>query len=228
MRMTTSPRIFRGFLFAHTYSFCYSFHMTIKSKTVGMVGTNSYYIVYNGKGYLIDAPDRVGRWIKELKDENYTIDYILLTHGHFDHVMGLSEILEYFPKAEIYLSKEDESLVKEGNKSILSSFGIPLYLYSLPSPFVYSDYPSSLGPFSVIKTPGHTKGGVCLYSEENAILFSGDTLFEDGEGRTDLGGDWSILMDSLRRLCLLREDTTVFPGHGGKTDIRSEKRRLGF
>ena len=193
-----------------------------------MVGTNSYYVTYNDKGYLIDAPDGIGKWIRELKTEGYSLDYILLTHGHFDHVMGLEEVLSIFPDAEVYIAEEDENLVQEGNKEILSSFGIPLSLYSIPSPFVYHDYSSSIGPFKVIKTPGHTKGGVCLYREEENILFSGDTLFEDGEGRTDLGGDWRELVQSLKNLALLPENTTVFPGHGGKTDIKREKMRLGF
>ena len=193
-----------------------------------MVGTNSYYVTYNDKGYLIDAPDGIGKWIRELKTEGYSLDYILLTHGHFDHVMGLEEVLSIFPDAEVYIAEEDENLVQEGNKEILSSFGIPLSLYSIPSPFVYHDYSSSIGPFKVIKTPGHTKGGVCLYMEEENILFSGDTLFEDGEGRTDLGGDWRELVQSLKNLALLPENTTVFPGHGGKTDIKREKMRLGF
>ena len=193
-----------------------------------MVGTNSYYVTYNDKGYLIDAPDGIGKWIRELKTEGYSLDYILLTHGHFDHVMGLEEVLSIFPDAEVYIAAEDENLVQEGNKEILSSFGIPLSLYSIPSPFVYHDYSSSIGPFKVIKTPGHTKGGVCLYREEENILFSGDTLFEDGEGRTDLGGDWRELVQSLKNLALLPENTTVFPGHGGKTDIKREKMRLGF
>ena len=193
-----------------------------------MVGTNSYYVTYNDKGYLIDAPDGIGKWIRELKTEGYSLDYILLTHGHFDHVMGLEEVLFIFPDAEVYIASEDENLVQEGNKEILSSFGIPLSLYSIPSPFVYHDYSSSIGPFKVIKTPGHTKGGVCLYIEEENILFSGDTLFEDGEGRTDLGGDWRELVQSLKNLALLPENTTVFPGHGGKTDIKREKMRLGF
>ena len=193
-----------------------------------MVGTNSYYVTYNDKGYLIDAPDGIGKWIRELKTEGYSLDYILLTHGHFDHVMGLEEVLFIFPDAEVYIAAEDENLVQEGNKEILSSFGIPLSLYSIPSPFVYHDYSSSIGPFKVIKTPGHTKGGVCLYREDENILFSGDTLFEDGEGRTDLGGDWRELVQSLKNLALLPENTTVFPGHGGKTDIKREKMRLGF
>lgn len=193
-----------------------------------MVGTNSYYVTYNDKGYLIDAPDGIGKWIRELKTEEYSLDFILLTHGHFDHVMGLEEVLSIFPDAEVYIAEEDENLVQEGNKEILSSFGIPLSLYSIPSPFVYHDYSSSIGPFKVIKTPGHTKGGVCLYIEEENILFSGDTLFEDGEGRTDLGGDWRELVQSLKNLALLPENTTVFPGHGGKTDIKREKMRLGF
>ena len=224
----TTPRSPRGLIFAFISSFCYHSSMEIKQEVSGMVGTNSYYYECNGKGYLIDAPDGIGSWAERLKKDGKTIDYILLTHGHFDHVMGIVEVLSLFPKAEIYLDKEDESLVTEKNKAILSYFGIPLSLYSIPSPFLYHDYPSTLGPFTVLKTPGHTKGGVCLLDEEEGILFSGDTLFQNGEGRTDLGGNWKELEESLKNLSLLSEKTTVFPGHGGKTDIKSEKRRLGF
>ena len=73
-----------------------------------MVGTNSYYVNYNDEGYLIDAPDGIGKWTRELKVEGYPLDYILLTHGHFDHVMGLEEVLSVYPEAAIYLSSAPE------------------------------------------------------------------------------------------------------------------------
>ena len=204
--------------------------MLIKTLPVGHLGTNCYVVTDENtlNCAVIDPGEESNTILDYIESNHLHCKLILLTHGHFDHVMGIVEVLSLFPKAEIYLDKEDESLVTEKNKAILSYFGIPLSLYSIPSPFLYHDYPSSLGPFTVLKTPGHTKGGVCLLDEEEGILFSGDTLFQNGEGRTDLGGNWKKLEESLKNLSLLSEKTTVFPGHGGKTDIKSEKRRLGF
>ena len=204
--------------------------MIIKPVIVGWLHTNCYILgdEQTKTCAVIDPGQKADQILAAVEELGYAVNMILLTHGHFDHVMGIVEVLSLFPKAEIYLDKEDESLVTEKNKAILSYFGIPLSLYSIPSPFLYHDYPSSLGPFTVLKTPGHTKGGVCLLDEEEGILFSGDTLFQNGEGRTDLGGNWKELEESLKNLSLLSEKTTVFPGHGGKTDIKSEKRRLGF
>ena len=220
--MPRIPGVFSSLLF------CYSLHMNLETYCCGMVETNSYFFKDNGKGYLIDAPDSIGPWIKEIKDRGDDIDYILLTHGHFDHTMGINEILSVFPKAKVYISKEDHYLLEEENKKILISFGIPTSLYSIPLVSTFEDYPPVLGPFEVIKTPGHTKGGVCLYNKMENILFSGDTLFQYGEGRTDLGGNWGELMASLKKICLLDGETIVLPGHGGRTRISTERERLGF
>ena len=201
--------------------------MTIETNTSGMVGTNSYY-VKDKKGYIIDAPDGIGPWVKKIKERGDEVNYVLLTHGHFDHVMGLKEILSSFPEAEIYISKEDHPLLISDNLRILSSFGIPLSLYSMPEISLFNSYKDTLGPFEIIPTPGHTKGGVSLYIRSEGILFSGDTLFQGGEGRTDLGGNWRELMASLKKICTLDNKTIVLPGHGGRTTIKYEMERLGF
>ena len=84
------------------------------------------------------------------------------------------------------------------------------------------------GPFTVLHTPGHTKGSICLYSREDRVLFSGDTLFRHSYGRTDLGGSEAQIMKSLRRLLQLDGDTTVYPGHDEPTVISDEKAYFGF
>ena len=202
--------------------------MVLNMNVSGIVATNAYYLEEDGKGYLIDAPDGIGSWIGKLKDEGKRIDAVLLTHGHFDHVMGLVEVKKIFPDASVYLRNEDWQMVKQDNLKFLSFFGIPLSLYHIPEDMEFLDYPYENYSFRFIPTPGHTKGGVSILWKDNGILFSGDTLFQMGEGRSDLGGDRETLMASIRKLSLLPPETIVLPGHGGRTTIGGEARRLGF
>lgn len=199
--------------------------MRITEKTCGMVMTNSYLLEGNGHIYLIDAPDGNEEMEKLIKEKG-RLDGILLTHGHFDHVMGIGNILSLFPSTPVYLDENDHDMLKNGNRKYLTLFGIPLSLYDIPEDINLLDYPGKIGDIEIIRTPGHTPGSVSLYIKDEGILFSGDTLFSMGEGRTDLGGNYSLLIKSLSFLCTLPGGTKVLPGHGGYTTIREEKNRL--
>lgn len=199
--------------------------MRITEKTSGMVMTNSYLLKKGEHIYLIDAPDGNEEMAK-LINERGRLDAILLTHGHFDHVMGLKNILSLFPSTPVYLDKNDHEMLLEGNIEFLSSFGIPLSLYDIPHDIKLLDYPEEIDNIKIIRTPGHTLGSVCLFLREENIIFSGDTLFSGGEGRTDLGGNYTSLIASLKTLCTLPGETKILPGHGGYTTIKEEKNRL--
>ncbi len=214
-----SPEENRAFL-------CYNFHMKITNISSGICSTNSYLVELGGNIYLIDAPDDNGEMLSILKDKG-KLTAVLLTHGHFDHTMGLESILKAFPSTSVYLNENDFYFIKDGgNSAILSSFGMD-GIYTLPSTILLTPYPDTIDGIKVIPTPGHTPGSVSLYIKDEGVLFSGDTLFLSGEGRTDLGGDWEELKKSLRKILIdLPEETTVLPGHGGYTTIKSEKKRL--
>ncbi len=199
--------------------------MRITEKTSGLVMTNSYLLEREEHIYLIDAPDGNEEMEKLIKEKG-RLDGILLTHGHFDHVMGIWNILSLFPSTPVYLDKNDHDMLNNGNRKYLTLFGIPLSLYDIPEDINLLDYPKRIGDIEVTRTPGHTPGSVSLYIKDEGILFSGDTLFSMGEGRTDLGGDYSLLIKSLSLLCSLPGETKVLPGHGGYTTIREEKNRL--
>ncbi|MBR6305954.1 MAG: MBL fold metallo-hydrolase [Bacteroidales bacterium] len=158
-----------------------------------------------------------------LQEHSLTPEAILLTHGHFDHVWGVNALQEKYP-VPVYMNGADREILERG-ASIFA--GIPA-LKSLKVDFSWKELPDSIicggVSWKVLRTPGHTPGGVCYYSEENSLLISGDTLFAGAIGRTDLvGGDYDAIMRSiLGTVMVLPGDTDVIPGHGQPTSIARE------
>ena len=150
--------------------------------------------------------------LDKLEDLGLTAQAILLTHGHFDHVGGVKAIAAE-TGCEVYLCADDLSMPP------MMTAG-PLYY---TKPYAEGDTLHLAGlTIHVRHTPGHTPGSVCLLAED--ALFSGDTLFAGSCGRTDLpGGDWALIVKSLRRLSAFETDYRVFPGHGESTTLAEEK-----
>ncbi len=206
--------------------------MKIQPFVTGPYGTCTYVLYeYDGNAcVIIDAPFPFEKPLSFIKDNSLKAEAVYLTHGHFDHIFGLAEIREEYPSIPIFIGKEDLGFVEngyEGTIKLLESFD-PFFLsrYAfkvIPDmPEDFSTYSNTAGFFSVIKTPGHTAGSVSLYSKEEKILFTGDTLFQGSAGRTDIGGNQMALFRSLRELAALPSDTLVFPGHGMMTNIGTE------
>lgn len=167
---------------------------------------------------------------------------IWLTHGHFDHIFGVAGLARDY-SIPVYMSSEDKMILKRdpvyaqgvGLKAPDVSFETEdlvdgqILRFALRQAqddkvVILNDSEESPG-FRVIATPGHTPGGVCFYSEENKILFSGDTLFAGSIGRTDLdGGDYDKeIVGIMEKLLLLPGDVEVYPGHGPSTSIAEER-----
>ena len=213
--------------------------LQIKSFTFGPFQTNTYVISINDKMVndqmvlLVDPAcsnpfeqQELYAYINSFNIKPSTFN-IIATHGHLDHLWGAKWACEQWHTS--VLMHPDDLPLAQAMQQQYDLFGIRMKAEPFPiQPLIPHSLPfregSGLG-FQLISTPGHTPGSVCLYFPEDKVLFSGDTLFRMGYGRTDLpGGDIDQLFTSLQRLFELPPDTRVFPGHGDPTTIRAEKR----
>lgn len=201
--------------------------MKIKNFVIGMIGTNCY-VAGNEETrecVLIDPAVYAPEITAYIRKEELELRAILLTHGHFDHIMGIDGFQEEFP-VPVYAHRAEEVLLKDSSMNASSDFG-KQYTYSGAS-YVEDGQTLELAgmDFRVIYTPGHTIGGCCYYLEQEKVLFSGDTLFRESIGRTDFPtGSSSQLLRSIRqKLLILPEDTMVYPGHMETTSIGDEKK----
>ena len=186
--------------------------MNIQTLVLGPLQVNCYIVYANRKCLVIDPGFEPERILAACEKLGLTIEAILLTHGHFDHVGGVKKIAEK-TGCRVFLHAEEQKL--------------PPYITS--GPLFYTDTYGegaviSLADlrFTVLHTPGHTPGSVCLRFED--ALFTGDTLFAGSCGRTDLpGGNSRLLQESLKRLAQMEDGLVVYPGHGESTTLAKEK-----
>lgn len=206
--------------------------MRITNLPSGALQANTYLAVdeKTNEGFIVDPGGYNKVLTKEVRDNDVNIKYIILTHGHSDHICGVNEHKAELPDAKIVAYKDEEAMLENPNLNQSPGFGVP---YSTKADILVSDGDElKVGDVTLkfIHTPGHTEGGMCIYVEEAKALFSGDTLFRQSIGRTDFpGGSYKEIMDSIRKkLFLLPDDTNVFPGHMGTTSIGFEKENNPF
>ncbi len=202
--------------------------MKIQNFVLGMVGTNCYLAVNEEEKQciLIDPAVYSGEITEQIRREGLNLRAILLTHGHFDHIMGIDGFRKEFPEIPVYAHREEEALLRDASMNASLEFGRQ-YTFSGAAYAEDGDVLDLAGmQFRVIHTPGHTIGGCCYYLQEEKVLFSGDTLFQESIGRTDFPtGNGGQLMRSIReKLFTLPEETAVYPGHMERTTIGDEKK----
>ena len=196
--------------------------MEIKVLELGSIGTNCY-LISGEKGAVVIDPGFESDTVTEFLNENSQKDrMIILTHAHFDHI-GAAPKLRNETDVKIAIGILDNPALSDVNINLASLFGTDLEPFSANLLLKEGDL-IEVGDlsFKVIYTPGHTMGSISLLLDDT--LFSGDTLFLQSIGRTDLpGGDFKTLLESLEKLFLLDGEIKVLPGHGGPTNIKHER-----
>ena len=188
--------------------------LKLHTLTLGLYQTNTYIIhdEHSKTCCVIDPGYQANTILDKIAELGLTVEAILLTHGHFDHVGAVKDIVAE-TDCRVYLCGEELSMPRfitsgslyhthtYGEADVLALAGLTIH---------------------IMHTPGHTPGSVCLLVEDT--MFSGDTLFAGSCGRTDLpGGDWNTIQTSLKRLASIEADLQVFPGHGESTTLAQEK-----
>ncbi len=198
---------------------------------LGMCQTNCYFVYKEGNEdvIFIDPADRGNYIYEKLQEKGFNVAAILLTHGHFDHIWGSKELRE-LSGAKIYAYEGEKEVCEDFDANCSAQVGRPYTVVADEYLKDGAELTIADMTFKLIATPGHTQGSSCYYFEDDGILISGDTLFQESVGRTDLPtGSMSKLVRSVReKLFILPDEVKVYPGHGDSTTIEYEKKYNAF
>ncbi|MCX7994464.1 MAG: MBL fold metallo-hydrolase [candidate division WOR-3 bacterium] len=204
--------------------------LIIKTFIVGYIETNMYLIHDTRTGIIIDpgfSENEADSVVKKLRREVSEIPIVILTHCHFDHISGCPVMKKEF-NSKIYCHRLDEEKLVDPHKSGAIFFGVSGTPVK-PDGYLEEGQVIKLNgsELKIIHTPGHTSGGISILLD-GKYLFSGDTIFKDGIGRTDLyDGDYDIEISSIMsKILTLPEDTIIYPGHGPSTTVREERKNF--
>lgn len=201
--------------------------MKIRCLVVGQLQTNCYLVFdeSSSQGIIIDPGDDADYISRIISDEKIKPTKIIATHGHFDHIMATAELQLAFD-IPFLIHKNDEFLVKRMNETSLYFTGVKGGLIPKINDFLKQEQEIKVGNliFKIIETPGHSPGGISLYSQKENTAFVGDLVFVNGGvGRTDFSYSNPLdLESSIKNIFSLPNKTSIFPGHGLETSISEE------
>ena len=201
-------------------------NLKLKILVLGVVQTNCYIISNEDtkEAIVFDPADNAGRIEQYLKDNDLVCKAILLTHGHFDHILAAKNLKEA-AQVKIYAHEAEAALLKDARMNVSAKMSKEIGL--VPDVLLKDGEILKLAGFTirVIHTPGHTAGGACYFFKDHDILISGDTLFHDDIGRSDLptGNGRQLVASILDKLMVLEDQVKVYPGHEEDTTIGYER-----
>ncbi len=208
--------------------------MKIDRLILGAYETNCYILRESATAkdcLIVDAGLEADRLINFLKEHKLNPVAVVLTHGHIDHIAGVAALRAEFADIKVYIHKVDAKMLTEAEHNLSALAGVP---FSADPADLFIEAGDVIEQVSiklqVLHTPGHTPGGICLYSKDEGIVFTDDTLFADSIGRTDFpNGSMSQLLNSIKeKLFTLPDETKVYPGHGPITTIAHDKAHNQF
>lgn len=198
--------------------------MKIIKYSLGQLQANCYFLISGQDCLIVDPADDASFILEELQRQQLNLLGMLATHGHFDHVGAAGEI-QLSLKAPLYIFKEDQFLLDRLSDTAKYFLGFDPHFIK-PKNIIYlkeGQFKIANWEFKIIHTPGHTPGSACYYFKEDNAVFTGDTLFKEAVGRTDLSySSKEDLKKSLQKIFELPEETIVYAGHGEDTFIKEE------
>lgn len=187
----------------------------IKAFFNGLLSSNAYVVWNGGECMIIDCGVKTDDVAKFISQMGLDVKYIVLTHGHYDHAHYIGDYIKLYPSATPICHKDEITVLKDPCANVSSLLGIDTcYDYNMTT--VDNGDILTLGAlcFKVLNMPGHTPGCICLYEENEKIMFTGDVVFANGFGRTDFKyGDYSKMLDSLCQIRKMDKSITIYPGH---------------
>ncbi len=207
--------------------------MLLKKFTLGQMETNSYVLGSAGQGgcLVIDVGAKPAALLDFLSRQKLHLEAVVLTHGHYDHIAGLKELLKAHRQAKLIIGRDAEKVARNPLKNFSALFALPI---SAPKADRLVAEPERIEidalSLEVMDLPGHSPGSIGLYHAEDKSVYCGDTIFAGSIGRTDFpGASHELLLESIRnKLMALSDDTKVWPGHGEQTTIGLERRTNPF
>ncbi len=205
--------------------------MRIVNLFPGSYGSNCYLCEDSGHALIVDPSAAASAILRRLEADGCVPDGVLLTHGHFDHIMSVDTLREAVPGLPVSIHAGDAPMLTDGDKNGFAFFFHKERIWRAADRHLADGQLLTVGnaTLRVLHTPGHSPGSVCLLCEEDRQILTGDTLFAEGVGRWDLwGGDYETLRTSIHSLRALDGTLTVFPGHGEEAQLSTALRHAAY